>query len=104
MSSTNVHSMNEEIDNPCLAGGQTISDKKGNLEIPPRAAKEGPSIMEVKEGQIMEITADNTELREDGKLIKNGEVDAIFGKEAYAKLANKNKSRGTEETAKGEDR
>lgn len=72
MSRTNVHSDNEN--NIICAGAQVIPTDR-EVEIPPKSAKMGPSTLDVKFGEEMEIVAGKSELREDGTLVnRSGEV------------------------------
>ena len=89
MSSTNVHSEKQtKIKNIYCAGAQIIPTEK-ELEIPPKNAKEGPSIsgtkLEIEQGGGMEITAIYSELNRDGKLIaKDGTTVAMFDPKAFS--------------------
>lgn len=102
MSSTIVHSKTKDIEKACCSGGQSISDEKGKITIPPTAAKEGPSVGEFRNSIIMNIEVHDGELREDGKLMQAGSVIADFGVGAYKEL--KTKQKADREALRGEDR
>ena len=86
MSSTNVHS---EQNNIQIVGGQVIPTEK-EMEIPPKSAGKGPSILDVRQGDIMEILVAESELREDGNLVAtNGTTVAKFDDKAYKEIAAK---------------
>lgn len=114
MSSTNVHSEENNIQIVC---GQAIPTEN-EMEIPPKSAGRGPSILDVRQGDIMEIPVGESELREDGSLVAtNGTTVAKFDDKAYKRIVAKHADRkekptrdlttrrGTRSVAdKGEDR
>lgn len=89
MSSTNVHSEKQtKIENIYCAGAQIIPTEN-ELEIPPKNAKEGPSVsgtkLEINQGGGMEIAAVDSELNRDGKLIaKDGTIVVTFDPKAFS--------------------
>lgn len=73
MSSTNVHSNGIHI-----CAGQAIPTEKG-MDVPPKSAKRGLKIIEVKEGPNAEIPVyDNIVAKDDKKIIgratNNGQI------------------------------
>ena len=91
MSSTNVHS--EKQNNKYCAVAQIVPTDK-EVEIPPKTAKKGPSVLDVMLGEAMEIPVVSSELHKDGKLIdKDGAVVAKFSKDSFEVLATKNTSK-----------
>ena len=90
MSSTNVHS---EQNNIQIVGGQTIPTEKG-IEMPPKSAEKGPSTLDVRQGDIMEIPVGDSILREDGKLVtREGMQVAQFDDKAYKRIVSKHAGR-----------
>lgn len=116
MSSTNVHSENEKVNIECV-GGQTIPTEN-ELEMPPKSAGRGPSILDVRQGETMEIPVGDSVLHKDGKLIAvGGTTVAKFDKTSFDRIAAKHAKRNNEKrhtrgqnankgtrTIKGEDR
>lgn len=100
MSSTNVHSNKK---NKAIVCGQTIADEKGAIQIPPTAAVEGPSILDVRQGIAMEITVGDGELHRDGTVtsLKDGAKVASYDKEVFEAAERKIKEKNA---AKGNDR
>lgn len=67
MSSTNVHSKN---DNLHICGGQTIPQEPDEeLKMPPQASGRGPAKIEVIEGEKAVITAQPNIVVKDGKTV-----------------------------------
>ena len=86
MSSTNVHS---EQNNIQIVGGQVIPTEN-EMEIPPKSAGKGPSIMDVVQGDTMEIAVGDSKLYEDGRLVAvNGATIAKFDDKAYKRITAK---------------
>lgn len=102
MSSTNVHSRNGAQKHYHINCGQTIANNKGEIEIPPKTAKKGPSTLEIEQGLAMDIPVETSELRKDGKLVSRGSVVATFEPEAFSNLDKKRANK--EKTDKGNDR
>lgn len=108
MSSTNVHS---EQNNIQIVGGQVIPTEK-EMEIPPKSAGKGPSILDVRQGDTMEIAVGESKLREDGNLVAvDGTTIAKFDDKAYKRISakyadkeDKTTKRATKSADKGEDR
>lgn len=110
MSSTNVHSEQKENNIYC-AGAQVIPTQR-EVEIPPKAAKKGPSSLDVILGENMEIQVEESELHKNGDLIaKDGTRIAKFDSKAFDRIVakyNKEKAKsersGEAKIGKGEDR
>ena len=103
MSSTNVHS--EQESNLQIVGGQVIPTEK-EIEIPPKSAGRGPSILDVKQGEAMEISVGVSELYRDGRLVaRDGMEVAKFDAKAFNVIAAKhNRTVNRTVASKGEDR
>lgn len=101
MSSTSVHSR-KEIRNYHINCGQTIANKEGRIEVPPKTAKRGPSTLDIEPGLAINIPVETSVLREDGKLVAGGRTVATFPPEAYRQL-DKKKAKNRE-ADKGNDR
>ena len=98
MSSTNVHSEENNIQIVC---GQAIPTEN-EMEIPPKSAGRGPSILDVRQGDIMEISVAESELREDGSLVAtNGTTVAKFDDNAYKGIVAKYTDKEEKKTTKG---
>lgn len=105
MSSTNVHSKSDKPVRAYCVCGQSIPKENGELEMPPKTAKRGPSTTEVIQGPEMEIAAFASELRQDGKLISEGKVVEDLGREAFSEIKgkyDKNKNIEGKDTGRGE--
>ena len=109
MSSTNVHS--EQESNIQIVGGQVIPTGR-EMEIPPKSAGKGPSTLDVKQGEAMEISVGTSELHRDGRLVaRDGMEVAKFDAKAFSviaakhnRTANKVVLRADSSSSKGEDR
>ncbi len=85
MSSTSVHSNGKKKRNEAVVCGLTIADEKGKIDIPPKTASKGPSTLDVRNGEIMEILAESSELHRDGTLtmLSNGVKVASYSEKAF---------------------
>jgi len=100
MSSTNVLSKKSN-EFPYVVVGCFYTDVKENsLKMPPENAKK----MDVERDSIMEISAGNSELRNDGNLYVKGEVVAKFGKQVAKNLQAKKEARNNEKVVSTEAR
>ena len=99
MSSTNVHS---EQNNIQIVGGYTIPTEN-EMEMPPKSAGRGPSTLDVRQGDTMEITVEDSVLHKDGKLVATtGKSVAKFDEKAFKMIAARYADRQEElETDKG---
>ena len=95
MSSTNVHSENEENNIYC-AGAQIIPTER-EVEIPPKSAQKGPTSQEIMLGDGMEIKVEESILNEKGQLIgKDGKIVGKLSKEQIMIIEKNRNSRKTE--------
>ena len=80
MSSTNVHSEKENRKNFEFVSGETLSDERGTIDIPPVATVRGSDILaEIKNGNFMTIPAGKSKLHRDGKCVdENGKQIANY--------------------------
>ena len=96
MSSTNVHSTNEDKH---ICGGQTIPETPDkSLKMPPEAAGRGPSVLEVMEGPHTEISVGNNIVVRDGNKIigratSDGQVLSGDGQQVRIVLEDRDEAR-----------
>lgn len=91
MKSTSVPSNsreNQEMNNPSLFSGQTIPNKEGNIEMPPRAASTGISKKAIKIadaiGEILEIPVGDCKVNENNTMeLENGKIKNMKRENAY---------------------
>lgn len=101
MKSTNVPSNskeNQEINNPSLFSGQTISNNEGNIEMPPKAASTGISEKAIKiadaKGEVLEIPVGNCKVNENNTMeLENGNIKTMKKANAYNTIVADNKAR-----------
>lgn len=101
MKSTNVPSNskeNQEINNPSLFSGQTISNNEGNIEMPPKAASTGISKKAIKiadaKGEVLEIPVGNCKVNENNTMeLENGNIKTMKSENAYSTIKANNKKR-----------
>lgn len=101
MKSTNVPSNskeNQEINNPSLFSGQTISNNEGNIEMPPKAASTGISKKAIKiadaKGEVLEIPVGNCKVNENNTMeLENGNIKTMKSENAYSTIKADNKKR-----------
>ena len=73
--------------NDCCVAGAPVDVTENKVKIPPKEAKKGPSIRDVKQGETIEIEASDSELNiKTGELIYDGKVIAIFSKTACEEI------------------
>ena len=102
MSSTNVRS--EETNNIYCAAAQIIPTERA-VEIPPKAAQKGPTVLDVKLNEGIEIPLEESTLNKDGKLInKNGELVAQFSVESVKAIETKHKKQKAKTQGKEDGR
>lgn len=101
MKSTSVPSNskeNQEINNPSLFSGQTISNNEGNIEMPPKAASTGISKKAIKiadaKGEVLEIPVGNCKVNENNTMeLENGNIKTMKSENAYSTIKANNKKR-----------
>ena len=103
MNSTNVPSNlnskeKQEMNNPSLFSGQTISNNEGNIEMPPKAASTGISEKAIKiaatKGEILEILVGNCKVNENNTMeLENGTTKMMKNPSAYKNIVKDNKER-----------
>ena len=99
MSSTNVHSNNEDT-NHYIVGAYMEPTTERTIEIPPKSYKEGPTIYGIEVGENMDIPAEESEIREDGKWVNKDSIQVgKASKKTYQMLSEKyhkqNKAKAT---------
>lgn len=97
MNQTNGDSKRQ--DNQYVCGGQIIPTEK-ELEVPPTAYKQGPTVINVKLEEVMTIKVEDSKLNENGELECNGKTYKIFSKEAFQKLKENRATRMTKNKEK----
>ncbi len=101
MNSTNVPSNskeNQEINNPSLFSGQTISNNEGRIEMPPKAASTGISEKAIKiaeaRGEVLEIPVGNCKVNENNTMeLENGNIKTMKKANAYNTIVAHRKER-----------
>ena len=101
MNSTNVPSNskeNQEINNPSLFSGQTISNNEGRIEMPPKAACTGISEKAIKiaeaRGEVLEIPVGNCKVNENNTMeLENGNIKTMKKANAYNTIVAHRKER-----------
>lgn len=101
MKSTNVPSnsrKDQEVNNPSLFSGQTISNNEGNIEMPPKAASTGISEKAIKiaatKGEVLEIPVGNCKVNENNTMVlENGTTKTMKNTSAYKNIVKDNKQR-----------